>query len=96
MKSNSNYFDITARDRVAFIQSCLHRDIVARLRDSFLEEFFYRGFAFGLLAKKQRTWGYLLPALAFTVQHILFIHHWMTPLPLALAVGGLFVLALVL
>jgi membrane protease YdiL (CAAX protease family) len=64
--------------------------------NSFLEEFFYRGFAFGLLAKKQPTWGYLLPALAFTVQHILFIHHWMTPLPLALAVGGLFVLALVL
>jgi 6,7-dimethyl-8-ribityllumazine synthase len=39
MKSNSNYIDITARDRVAFIQSCWHRDIVDRLRDSFLEEF---------------------------------------------------------
>jgi membrane protease YdiL (CAAX protease family) len=64
--------------------------------NSFLEEFFYRGFAFGRLVKINRRWGYLLPAVAFTVQHILFIHHWMTPLPLALAVIGLFTLALIL
>lgn len=64
--------------------------------NSFLEEFFYRGFAFGRLVKKNRRWGYLLPAVAFTVQHILFIHHWMTILPLTLAVIGLFALALIL
>ncbi|WP_339673967.1 6,7-dimethyl-8-ribityllumazine synthase [Dasania marina] len=39
MKSNSMCFDIATRDRVAFIQSCWHRDIVDRLRDSFLDEF---------------------------------------------------------
>ena len=39
MKFPSNGFDIAARDRVAFVQSCWHRDIVDRLRDSFLKEF---------------------------------------------------------
>jgi 6,7-dimethyl-8-ribityllumazine synthase len=39
MKFNTSFFDIAARGRVAFIQSCWHRDIVDRLRDSFLEEF---------------------------------------------------------
>ncbi|MCZ6747085.1 MAG: CPBP family intramembrane metalloprotease [Acidobacteria bacterium] len=64
--------------------------------NSLLEEFFYRGFAFGLLVKKNRRLGYLLPAVAFTGQHLLFIYHWLTPFPLALAVAGLFLLALVL
>ena len=64
--------------------------------NSFLEEFFYRGFAFGLLVKKHRWLGYLLPAMVFTVQHILFIYHWVTPLPFGMAVVALFVLALVL
>ncbi len=63
--------------------------------NSFLEEFFYRGFAFGLLVKKHRRLGYLLPAAAFTVQHLLFIYHWVSPLPFALAVVGLMVFALV-
>ena len=39
MKRQSNCFDIAARDRVAFIQSCWHRDIVDSLRDSFVREF---------------------------------------------------------
>jgi membrane protease YdiL (CAAX protease family) len=64
--------------------------------NSLLEEFFYRGFAFGLLVKRRPWLGYLLPAAVFTVQHILFIYHWVTPLPLGMAVVGLFVLALVL
>lgn len=64
--------------------------------NSVLEEFFYRGFAFGLLVKRQRRLGYLLPATVFTVQHALFIYYWVTPLPLAMAVVGLFVFALVL
>ena len=66
------------------------------LLNSFLEEFFYRGFAFGLLVKKQRRLGYLLPATVFTVQHLLFIYHWVTPLPFCMAVVGLFIFALVL
>ena len=33
------YSDIAARDRVAFIQACWHRDIVDILRDSFAAEF---------------------------------------------------------
>ena len=64
--------------------------------NSLLEEFFWRGFGFGLLVTRQRCVGYLLPAAAFTVQHLLFIYHWVTPLPLVLAVLGLFVFAVVL
>jgi len=64
--------------------------------NSLLEEFFYRGFAFGLLVRKHRWLGTLLPAIVFTVQHMLFIYHWVTPLPFGIAVVGLFVLALVL
>lgn len=64
--------------------------------NSMLEEFFYRGFAFGQLVQRQRLLGYLLPATVFTIQHVLFIYHWMSPLPLVMAVTGLFVFALVL
>jgi membrane protease YdiL (CAAX protease family) len=64
--------------------------------NSLLEEFFYRGFAFGQLVQRQRLLGMLLPAFVFTTQHVLFIYHWMTPLPLAIAVVGLFVFAMVL
>ena len=42
--------------------------------NSFLEEFFYRAFAFGLLVQHHRIIGYLVPAGAFTVQHLLFIY----------------------
>jgi hypothetical protein len=64
--------------------------------NSLLEEFFYRGFAFGLLVRKNLALGYLLPAAAFTVQHLLFISDWVGPVALTLAVVGLFGLALVL
>jgi membrane protease YdiL (CAAX protease family) len=64
--------------------------------NSFLEEFFYRGFAFGLLVQRHRQLGYWLPAIAFTLQHVLFIYHWVTALPFALAVIGLLIFALVL
>lgn len=111
--------------------------------NSLLEEFFYRGFAFGLLlrasarglgrrgilprplrlacvvghaeaarcrfydarpmidclphtARNQQTLAYLLPAAAFTTQHLLFIYHWVTPIPFLLAAVGLFLFALVL
>lgn len=39
MKITSTSYNIAARDRVAFIQSCWHRDIVDQLRDSFRTEF---------------------------------------------------------
>ena len=64
--------------------------------NSLLEESFYRGFSFGLLVRKKVLLGYLLPAIVFTVQHVIFIYHWMTLLPLLIAVAGLFVLAIVL
>lgn len=64
--------------------------------NSMLEEFFYRGFAFGQLVQRHRVLGYLLPAGAFTIQHLFFIYHWMSPLPFAMAVLGLFVFALAL
>lgn len=66
------------------------------LLNSLLEEFFYRGFAFGLLVRKCTAAGYGLPAAAFTVQHMLFIYHWLAPLPFAIAVVGLLVFAVVL
>ena len=40
--SNDAFIDanqVIQRDRIAFIQSCWHRDIVDQLRDSFLSEF---------------------------------------------------------
>lgn len=64
--------------------------------NSLLEESFYRGFAFGRLVKHSKSLAYVLPAAVFTIQHVLFIYHWVTPLPLTLAVVGLFVFALVL
>jgi uncharacterized protein len=64
--------------------------------NSLLEEFFYRGFAFGQLVRRHRRLGYLLPAAAFTAQHLLFTRHWATPLPLAMGVVGLFAFAIVL
>lgn len=39
MKFHSNLYDVAARNRVAFVQSCWHRDIVDRLRDAFIKEF---------------------------------------------------------
>lgn len=64
--------------------------------NSLLEEFFHRGFSFGLLVKRNRWLGYLLPASVFTVQHMLFIYQWTTPLKLIIAIVALFVFALVL
>jgi len=63
--------------------------------NSLLEEYFYRGFAFGQLVHHNRWLGWLLPAVAFTLQHILFIYHWVAWPALTLAVVGLFVFALI-
>lgn len=64
--------------------------------NSLIEEFFYRGFAFNLLVAKNGWWGTLLPAGVFTAQHLLFVYHWVTPLPLAIGIVSLTVFALVL
>jgi uncharacterized protein len=66
------------------------------LVNSLLEEFFYRGFAFGLLFREHRIPAFLVPAAVFTFHHVLFIHQWLAPLPLIIATGGLFILALLL
>jgi 6,7-dimethyl-8-ribityllumazine synthase len=34
---NANFSETTSRGRIAFVQSCWHRDIVDQLRDSFLQ-----------------------------------------------------------
>jgi membrane protease YdiL (CAAX protease family) len=65
------------------------------LLNSLLEEFFYRGFSFGLIVKRNRKLGYLLPAVTFTVQHLLFIYHWAPWYSIAIGTLGLFVFALV-
>src|SRR5262249_13077365 len=44
--------------------------------NSLVEEFFYRAFAFRLLATRNGPLGMLLPAAVFTAQHLLFIYHW--------------------
>lgn len=64
--------------------------------NSLLEEFFYRGFAFGQLSTRHRVWGWFLPAAAFTAQHMLFIYHWAAPSSMLLAVLGLFSFAIIL
>jgi len=66
------------------------------LANSLLEEFFYRGFAYGQLARWHAGAAYLLPSLAFTLQHLLFIRDWVTFLPLMLAIAGLVVFAIIL
>ena len=64
--------------------------------NSLVEEFFYRGFAFGLLVRRNRVVGYLLPAVVFTVQHVFFFWFWLQWIPFCLATVGLMVFALVL
>lgn len=64
--------------------------------NSFLEEFFYRGFAFGQLLRRNAAVAYLLPATVFTVQHLSFTSDWAGLGVIALGVVALFVFALVL
>ena len=89
VRSTGEQFGVT-RSNVLFVAP------LTIFLNSLLEEFFHRGFSFGLLVKKNRWLGYLLPASVFTVQHMLFIYQWSTPLKLTIAVVALFVFALVL
>ena len=63
--------------------------------NSLIEEFFYRGFSFGLIAKQRLLLGTLLPAAVFTVQHLMFAYHWVGPGILAIGIAALFVFSLV-
>lgn len=65
------------------------------LINSLIEEFFYRGFGFGLIAVRRPVLGTLLPAAVFTVQHLLFAYHWVGPGTVAIGVVVLFVFSLV-
>lgn len=89
LRSTSEQFGVT-KNNVLFIAP------LTIFLNSLLEEFFHRGFSFGLLVKKKRWLGYLLPATVFTVQHMLFIYQWATPLKLIIAIVALFAFALVL
>ena len=64
--------------------------------NSLVEEFFYRGFAFGLLSRRHRALGYSLPAAAFTTQHVFFFWFWLQWIPFCVAILGLLVFAVVL
>lgn len=64
--------------------------------NSLLEEFFYRGFAFGQLVRRNVRIGYLLPAAAFTVQHLAFTYHWAGWAAIVMGIVALSVFALVL
>ncbi len=64
--------------------------------NSFVEEFFYRGFAFGQLVRRNAWVGYLLPAATFTAQHLAFTYHWTGWAPIVMGVVALTTFALVL
>jgi membrane protease YdiL (CAAX protease family) len=63
--------------------------------NSLIEEFFYRGFAFGLIGQRRPLLATLLPAAVFAVQHLLFAYHWVGPGTVVLGVAALFVFSLV-
>ncbi len=65
------------------------------LINSLIEEFFYRGFAFGLIARRRPMLGILLPPAVFTVQHLMFAYHWVGPGTVTIGVVALFVFSLV-
>lgn len=66
------------------------------LINSLLEEFFYRGFAYGQLRNTHPRWAAIVPAAVFATQHMLFIYHWVGFAANVLAAIALLVFALVL
>lgn len=59
--------------------------------NSFLEEFFFRGFAFLKLKKKTgRLAAYGISAMAFSIYHFSIIDGWVSPLLTVLGLAGLF------
>ena len=70
--------------------------IYISLCNSFLEEFFFRGFAF-LMLKEQigKRFAYLFSAAAFAVYHVAIISGWFSPLLFCVLLGALFLAGLV-
>lgn len=59
--------------------------------NSFLEEFFFRGFIFlNLLRLKSKWFAYIVSALSFSIYHIAFMSDWFSPALFILAMLGLF------
>lgn len=71
-----------------FIWVAIHISFV----NSFLEEFFFRGFSFMVLKEKaNRGFAYLFSSLAFALYHIAMMIDWFDWYVIALAIGGLVV-----
>jgi membrane protease YdiL (CAAX protease family) len=69
--------------------------IYITLGNSFLEEFFFRGFVFlGIYRAGKPGRAYLYSSLLFALYHIMIIKNWFTPPLFLLAVFGLFVVGL--
>ncbi len=69
-----------------FIFVAIHISFV----NSFLEEFFFRGFAFMMLKDKtSRKFAYLFSSLAFALYHIAMMIGWFDAVVIALAIAGL-------
>ncbi|ONI38985.1 CAAX protease [Candidatus Epulonipiscium fishelsonii] len=60
--------------------------------NSFLEEFFFRGFAFLTLKRYvNKKFCYIFSSLTFALYHVAMIFTWVSPILVALAVLGLFI-----
>jgi membrane protease YdiL (CAAX protease family) len=58
--------------------------------NSFIEEFFFRGFIFlNLKNLGLRKWGYLISSVAFALYHIAIFKNWFSPMVFMLALVGL-------
>lgn len=65
--------------------------------NSFLEEFFWRGFVFEKLRKFLRPWmAYLISGIAFSFHHMVFYYNWFNPGFFILVTFGLFMYAMIL
>lgn len=60
--------------------------------NSFLEEFFFRGFLFlGLKKTTNRSMSYAISAFAFSVYHVAILSNWFSPILFIIAMVGLFI-----
>ena len=63
--------------------------------NSFLEEFFWRGFAFNELDKLMKPWqAHLITGLAFSFHHVVFYYNWFDPIIFSLVTIGLILYAI--
>jgi len=63
--------------------------------NSFLEEFFWRGFAFNELDKLMKPWqAHVITGLAFSFHHVVFYYNWFDPILFSLVTIGLILYAI--